>query len=344
MVGRPLDSERLMNDRTLDIAFWNYDRTRALSDGRVRIEGVEAHFHTARIVPHIFEAMIRQRAYDVSELGMTYFLRTFAHGPSPFLAIPVFPNRCFRHSAIYVSTASDIARPEDLVDRTIGELALYGHDAGVMPKGILEDEFGFRPERNRWIVGGIDFPMDPIDFVPQPHPTEVAVTMAPKGTDLGVLLEAGEIDALISADVPRCVLEGSPKVRRLFPNYETVERDYYRRTGIFPIMHAVVVTRELAEREPDIVRAVYRGFCNAKAAMAEELEHGMTFNNMAVMVPWLTGLLARDRELLGTDWWPYGMAANRAAIDAVLRYHHEQGLTHRCFTVEEIFVPYLLDT
>ena len=168
--------------------------------------------------------------------------------------------------------------------------------------------------------------------------------MAPKGTDLGIQLEAGEIDALISADVPRCVLKGSPKVRRLFPNYEAVERDCYRRTGIFPIMHAVVVTCELAEREPDIVRAIYRGFCSAKAAMAEELEHGMTFNNMAVMVPWLTGLLARDRELLGADWWPYGMAANRAAIDAVLRYHHEQGLTHRCFTVEEIFVLYLLDT
>jgi hypothetical protein len=125
-----------MNDRTLGIAFWNYDRTRALSNGRVRIEGVEARFHAARIVPQIFEAMIRQRAYDVSELGMTYVLRTFAQDPSPFLAIPVLPNRCFRHSAIYVSTASGIAGPEDLVDRTIGELALYGHDAGVMPKGI----------------------------------------------------------------------------------------------------------------------------------------------------------------------------------------------------------------
>ena len=113
-----------MTDRTLDIAFWNYDRTRALSDGRVRIDGVDARYHTARIVPEIFEAMIRGRAYDVSELGLTYFLRTFADGPSPFLAIPVFPNRAFRHSAIYVNTASGITRPEDLVDRTIGELAL----------------------------------------------------------------------------------------------------------------------------------------------------------------------------------------------------------------------------
>lgn len=333
-----------MITRTLDVAFWNYDRTRALSDGRVPIEGVEARFHTARIVPQIFEAMIRQRAYDVSELGLTYFLRTFEEGPSPFLALPVFPNRAFRHSAIYVNAASGIERPEDLVDRTIGELALYGHDAGVMPKGILMDEFGFRPERNRWIVGGIDFPMDPIDFVAQPHPAKVSVTMAPKGTDLGILLETGEIDALISADVPRCVLDGSPKVRRLFPDAEAVERDYYRRTGIFPIMHAVVVTRELAEREPEVVRAVYRGFCEAKAAAEEELVRGLTFNNMGVMVPWLSDLLRRDRELLGSDWWPYGMSANRAAIDAVLRYHYEQGLTERRFTAEDIFVRYLLDT
>ena len=333
-----------MSGRPLDIAFWNYDRTRALSDGRVRIEGVEARYHTARIVPLIFEAMIRQRAYDVSELGLTYFLRTFANGPSPFLAIPVFLNRCFRHSSIYVNTASGIERPEDLVDCTIGELALYGHDAGVMAKGMLVDEFGLRLERNRWIVGGIDFPMDPIDFVPLPHPTDVDVTMAPKGTDLGVLLEAGEIDALISADVPRCALDNSPRFRRLFPDYEAVERAYYRRTGIVPIMHTVVVTRALAEREPEIVRAVYGGFCAAKDAATSELAQGMTFNNGAVMVPWLADLLARNRDLLGADWWPYGMAANRAAIDAVLRYHHEQGLTGRRLAIEEVFVPALLDT
>ena len=333
-----------MTVRSLDIAFWNYDRTSALSDGRVRIDGVEAHFHTARIVPQIFEAMIRQRAYDVSELGLTYFLRTFADGPSAFLAIPVFPNRAFRHSAIYVSAKSGIERPGDLVGRTIGELALYGHDAGVVSKGILSDEFGFRPERNSWIVGGIDFSMDPIDFVPHSHPGDVCVTMAPKGTDLGALLEAGEIDALISADVPHCVLEGAPKVRRLFPDYEAAERAYYSRTGIFPIMHTVVVTRELAEREPDVVRAIYKGFCDAKEVATADLRHGMTFNNMAMMVPWLTGLLARDRDLLGDDWWPYGMSRNRAAVDAVLRYHHEQGLTERRFTVDEVFVPYLLDT
>ncbi len=333
-----------MTGRKLDIAFWNYDRTRLLSDGTVRIDGAEAAFHSARIVPEIFEAMIRRRAYDVSELGMTYFLRTFAGGESPFLAIPVFPVRSFRHGAIYINTSSGIRRPEDLVGKRIGELALYGHDAGVMAKGILSDGYGVRPEQSRWIIGGIDFPMDPVDFVPHPVPDGVEVEWAGTSVDLGAMLETGEIDALISADVPKCVLEKSPRVGRLFEDYEAIERDYYRRTGIFPIMHTVVVERDLAVERPEIVKAVYRGFCAAKDRMAEQYLNGMTFNNMTMMLPWLTRLIGDNRDLLGDDLWPYGMKANRAAIDAVLRYHHEQGLTERRFTIEDIFVPGLPDT
>jgi len=333
-----------MSDRKLDIAFWNYDRTRLLADGAVKIDGADATFHSARIVPEIFEAMIRQRAYDVSELGMTYFLRTMEAEEPPFLAMPVFPVRSFRHGAIYINRASGVARPGDLVGKRIGELALYGHDAGVMPKGILSDEYGVKPEQSRWIVGGIDFPMDPVDFVPHPVPDGVDVEWAGKDVDLGNLLEAGEIDALISADVPKCVLAKSPRVGRLFEDYEAVERDYYRRTGIFPIMHAVVVKRELATEQPELVKAVYKGFCDAKDQMAEQYVKGMTFNNMTVMLPWLTKLIGDDRDLLGDDWWPYGVGANRAAIDAVLRYHHEQGLTKRRFSVEDVFVPGLLDT
>ena len=329
----------------LDIAFWNYDRTRLLADRTVKIDGVDATLHSARIVPEIFEAMVRHQAYDVSELGMTYFLRTFdGTGHSPFLAIPVFPVRAFRHGAIYINKASGIRRPQDLAGKRIGELALYGHDAGVMSKGILSDEFNVRPEQSRWIIGGIDFPMDPIDFVSHPVPEGVEVEWAGKEIDLGDLLEAGKIDALISADVPKAVLDKSPKVGRLFENYEELERDYYRRTGIFPIMHAVVVTRDLAEQHPDLVKSIYRGFCIAKDQIETEYVKGLTFNNMTVMLPWLSKLIDGNLELLGADWWPYGIERNRAAIDVVLRYHYEQGLTKRQFSIEDVFVPGLLHT
>ena len=332
-----------MTKRKLDIAFWNYDRTRLLADGTVKIAGADTTFHGARIVPEIFEAMIRRRAFDVSELGMTYFLRTFEGADSPFLAIPVFPVRSFRHGAIYINKASGIRQPRDLVGKRIGELALYGHDAGVMPKGILSDDFGVKPEQSRWIIGGIDFPMDPIDFVARPVPDGVEVEYAGKENDLGDMLEAGEIDALISADIPKCVLEKSPTVGRLFEDYEAIERDYFQRTKIFPIMHALVVTRELAE-DPDLIKAIYKGFCEAKDFMAAHYVKGMTFNNMAMMHPWLTTLIGENCDLMGDDWWPYGIKANRCAIDTVLRYHHEQGLTKRRFSIEDVFVPSLLDS
>ena len=199
-----------MADLKLDIAFWDYDRTRALANGAVRIPGIEGKFHSAAIVTQIFESAVRGQ-FHVSELGMTYFLRTFHGQDSPFVAIPVFPNRAFRHSAIYIHCASGIQKPEDLNGKTIGELALYGHDAGIMPKGMLMDEYGFKPATCRWIIGGLDWPMKPIDFVPQPHPPDVQATNIPQGKELGSMLKAGEIDALISADNPKCVLQNSRK-------------------------------------------------------------------------------------------------------------------------------------
>src|SRR5262249_47537371 len=160
---------------------------------------------------------------------------------------------------------------------------------------------------------GLDWPLAPIDFIPRPHPANVDVTTAPEGKDLGEMLEAGEIDALISADVPKCVLNNSPQVARLFPDYESVERDYYRRTSIFPIMHTVVIRREFVTQHPALAQAIYRGFCDAKDVVAEQYKTGMIFNNMSIMVPWFSQLVDEDRRLLGDDWWPYGVEANRKA-------------------------------
>lgn len=333
-----------MSNLRLKIAFWNYDRTRPLTDGTVKFDGVDASFSSARIVSEIFERMIRQHEFDVSELGLTYYLRTLDFNEPPFIALPVFPNRCFRHSAIFVNTSSGIEKPQDLAGKAIGEFAVYGHDAGVWPKGILSDGYGVTPDQCRWIIGGLDFTMAPIDFIPRPHPANVNVTMVPEGKELGEMLQTGEIDALIAADVPKCVLDKAPQVARLFPDYESVEREYYKRTGIFPIMHTVVIRKELLAQHPGLAQVIYRGFCDAKEAAMEQYRTGMIFNNMGTMIPWLSQLLDENRQVLGEDWWKYGVAANRKAINTFLRYHFEQGLSKRQLTCEDIFVPELLGT
>jgi hypothetical protein len=170
------------------------------------------------------------------------------------------------------------------------------------------------------------------------------VSDIPQGKELGAMLEAGEIDALISADNPKCMLENSPKVRRLFPDYVSTEREYYQRTGIFPIMHTVVIRTDTLKQNPELARAVYQGFCDAKHQAVEQYERGHIFNNMATMFPWFTHLLEEDKAILGDDWWPYGIAANRKAVEAVLRYQYEQGITRRLFTIEDIFVQDLIAT
>ena len=333
-----------MNNLDLKIGCYHYDHTRSLFDGTVKIDGIDAKFESAPIVSEIFERMIQQRAFDVSELGLTYYLRTLDTEDSPFIALPVFPNRNFRHSAIFINKSSGIKTPQDLAGKTIGEFALYGHDAGVWPKGILSDEYGVTPDQCRWIIGGTDHPIPPFDFIPQPHPSNVDVTHAPEGKTLGAMLETGEIDALISVDVPQCVLNRSPQVERLFSDYETAERAYYRNTGIFPIMHTIVIRRELLTQHPNLAQTIYRGFCDSKEVAMEQYRNGALKQHMAVMIPWFSQLFDENRHLFPDDWWSYGVEANRKAIDTFLRYHFEQGLSQRRLTCEDIFVPDLLGT
>jgi ABC-type nitrate/sulfonate/bicarbonate transport system substrate-binding protein len=321
---------------------YRYEHTEALFDGRVAVEGADTAMETAPVVTDIFRRVV-QGHLDVAELGLTYFLRTLDLDDPPFLALPVLPNRNFRHSAVFVNTASGIEKPQDLADKTVGEFALYGHDAGVWPKGILADEYGVAPDQCRWVIGGTNHPIPPLDWIPQPVPAGVEVRHAGEGQALGPMLEAGDIDALISVDVPQAVLDGSPKVARLFPDYEAAERDYYRRTGIFPAMHVVVIRRDLA-RQPGLAQAIYHAFCRAKDLAQQKYRDQASKQHMSVITPWFSALFEENRRLLGEDWWPYGISANRKAIDTFLRYHYEQGLSARLLTCEDIFVPALLDT
>lgn len=331
------------NDLDLRIGTFEYDTTRALLDGSVTVDGVRAQVSTAATLPQIFEGMLRRDAYDVSELGLTFLLRTLEHDDR-FVALPAFPNRVFRHSCVFVNTRSGITGPADLVGKTIGEFGVYGQDSGVWAKGILMDEHGFRPEKNRWVIGGLEHPAPPFDFIPHPHPADVEVTTAPAGATLGAMLETGEIDALFTANVPQCYLDGSPHVARLFPDYAAVERDHYRRTGIFPMMHTVVARRDLLDAHPGLARRIYRAFLDAKDAAAEQYRHDRRWYQVPHMLPWTNALFEDTERLLGEDWWPYGIAANRAALDTYLRYHHEQGLSPRRRTVAELFSPDLLET
>jgi hypothetical protein len=333
-----------MSNLKLNFAFWNYDRTRALTDGTVKIDGVDPTFASDAIVSEIFERTVRKREFDVSELGLTFYLRTLDLDDPPFIAIPVFPNRFFRHSSVFVNKASGIVKPADLAGKTVGELLTYGHDAGVWAKGILADDYGLTPDRCTWIVGGTLQPQAPHDFIPQPHPDDVDVRPAPPGKALGPMLENGEIDALFSAIVPPCVLKQSPKVGRLFDDYEPVERAYFKRTGIFPIMHTVVIRRDVHEKNPGLAAAVYKAFSEAKDVAVKQYTAAAMFHQAPTMIPWLSRLFDENRALLGDDWWPYGVAANRTTVDTFLRYHFEQGLSKRRLTCEDIFVPELLET
>jgi 4,5-dihydroxyphthalate decarboxylase len=331
-----------MPSQRLRIGGYRYEHVEPLFDGTVTIAGVDADFDSSPFLPDVFFKMAKGE-YDVAEFGLTYFLRAFDTDESPFLALPIFPNRNFRHSAIFINTDSGIERPEDLAGRTIGEFALYGHDPGVWIKGILSDEHGFRPESCRWVIGGTDDPIPAFTWIPQPVPEGVDIRHASDGVTLASMLEAREIDALISNDVPHAVLNGSTKVARLFPDYETVERDYYRRTGIFPTMHIVAIRRELAGQR-DLVGALYRAYSEAKELVQQAYRDDAAKQHFEVITPWFSELFAENRALLGEDWWPYGLKRNLTAVDTFLRYYYEQGLSQRRLTSEDIFVPELLDS
>lgn len=326
----------------LRVATYTYEHTEALLDGRVPIDKVDATFETASLVSDIFQRTVERR-YDASEYGLTYFLRTFDLEDSPFLALPIFPNRNFRHSSVFVNTAAGIEKPQDLVGKTIGEFAMFGHDPGVWMKGIFSDEYGVTPDQSRWVIGGTDHPLPAFGWIPQPVPEGVDVRHAADGETLAAMLESGEIDALISVDVPHALLNGSTKIARLFPDYESVERDYYRRTGIFPAMHIVAVPRELAA-QTEVMASIYRAFCEAKEITQNKYRQGALKQHMGVVTPWFSRHFEENRALLGEDWWPYGLDANRTMLDTFLRYHHEQGLSKRLLTSEDIIVPALLDT
>ncbi|MEA2979460.1 MAG: hypothetical protein QOF09_1283 [Alphaproteobacteria bacterium] len=332
----------------LSIAVETYDRTQALVDGKVQPAGIELEFQQRKtagptthrpFVAEIFQRMIENKEFDASELGLTYYLRTLNLDDPPFIAIPVFTARFFRHAAIFINTRSGIRSPQDLKGKRFGEPFSYGTDAGVWAKGILQDEYGVPPASLKHFIGGMNNPMPRWDWLPfNPfYKFDGSVQELAPGQTLDKMLDAGEIDALCSPVMPQSWLDGSANVRRLFEDYETVERAYFRKTGIYPILHTIVIRRDLYRKEPWIAQALYAAFKESKEIAMRGYRIGDGFMHNYYMVPWFAALRDENRRLMGEDVWPYGLAANRNAIDTFLRYHHEQGMSKRRYQPEEIF-------
>ncbi len=327
----------------LKLACGNYDRTRALMDGSLQPEGIDLEYILS-FPADTFPRMIRDRAFEVSELGLTFYLGTLAQPDPPFVAIPVYPIRFFVQSSIFVNAASGIKEPRDLIGKRLGELFIYGHDAGTWAKGILSDEYGVPARGVSYQVGALDRPAPRWDWVPFEPPPDVQVRQIGPDQTLDGMLESGEIDALYSAMVPPSMTAGSKRIRHLFDDPEAAGRDYFKRTGIFPIQHIVAIRKEVYRENPWVARALYTAFGEAKRR-AEELYRSQAQHlHRLFMIPWLSSLIERNRALMGDDPWPYGLKANYKPLDTFLRYHHEHGISKRRFKPEELFTAETIDT
>ena len=310
-----------------------YDRTLPLISGEVQPEGIELDYVVDLPNP-IFRRMFATDEFDASELSSSNFIIERARGDQRFVALPVFPSRVFRHNSIYVNAEAGIEQPRELIERRVG-IPEYLQTANFWARGILQDEYGVRPEELHWVRGDTE-KLSLLALPPQLH-----ITQAPPGRTLSEMLESGEIDALVSPRKPACIEAGSPRVRRLFPDYAKVEAEYYRRTGHFPIMHLIAIRRHVYEADRSIARRLYDAFMESKRRAYEALGQGVF---LTTSLPLQIAYAEESRALFGDDPFPYGTAANRNTLGAVARYVHEQGMADRVLDVEEIIVPELLDT
>ena len=326
-----------MGKLRLSLACWDYDRVGALASGLVRPEGIELDF-LALPVEETFFRMLRHRSFDVAEMSLSSYAVTLAQADPPFVAIPVFPSRFFRHSSIFVSTRSAIRAPRDLAGKRIGTPE-YQMTAPVWIRGIVSDEYGVKVTDYEHLSGGEEEPgrIDKlkIDLPPAIRARPIGATQT-----LAQMIADGELDALVTARAPSTFYSRPQDVKRLFPDYVSAERDYYRRTKIFPIMHTVVIRRDVYEKNRWIAQSLYKAFEQSKAHAMELYRQTAA---MPAMLPWLVAHIEEARREMGEDWWPYGVEANRTVLDTLLRYHHEQGLSKRRLQPEELFAPETLE-
>ena len=326
-----------MVDVPITIACGNYDRTKAIIDGRVKVEGCAVNY--LPLYPEeIFHRLFRFQEFDVAEMSFSSYIRTVAAGTSEYIGIPAFVSRIFRHSCIYVHADAGINKPEDLRGKRIG-LPEYQITAVVWMRGMLQHEYGVKPNEIQWRNGGQEeagrherTPLKPIpglDLKPlEPHQTLVN------------MLRDRELDALFTARAPSSFIRGEPHIKRLFPDFRATEKGYFQKTGHFPIMHLVGIRKSLVKQHPWLATSVYKAFLEAKALAMVDL---LDVNALMVTLPWLVAETQETQAVMGKDFWKYGAEENRKDIEALCRYLHEQGLTDRRVALEELFVPASMD-
>jgi 4,5-dihydroxyphthalate decarboxylase len=331
-----------MSKLPLVLACWDYDRTRALMDRRVEIEGCDLTYLPLEVEETFFRAF-KFAEFDVCELSFSSYLRSLARErdegiPFAYRAMPVFVSRMFRHSGIYINTTKGIREPADLKGKVVG-VPEYQMTASVWIRGVLQHEYGVPPASMRWRNGGLE-ESGRHEKVPLRLPKDVHLEAIPEGKTLSDMLAAGEIDALVSARWPSS-LGRSPHVARLFPDFRQVEKAYFRKTGIFPMMHIVGVRKTLLDAHPWLGASVFKAFLKAKNLAYPELTEMAA---LKVALPWLGQEVEDTIALMGKDFWPYGADENKVTLDAFLQYHYEQGLSGKTrFTPKDIFIPSTLE-
>lgn len=322
----------------LTLACGDYDRTRPLIDGTIRPLGIDLTC-LPMTIEEIFFRMARFREFDAAEMSLSSYLVSLSAGEdAPFVAIPVFPSRSFRHSGIYVHAGSGISRPEDLVGRTVG-VAEYQLTANVWIRGILADRHGVPVNSVRYRTGGLHQPGRP-EKLAVTLPPDVRVEPIGPGQTLSDMLAAGQIDALYTPRTPRSFAEGHPGVARLFPDFREAESRYWRDTGIFPIMHVLVIRADVYRRDRWVARSLLDAFGKAREIALSGLAETAA---LRYMLPWLPDDVDHAQRVLGRDYWTYGLAGNEAALAALTRYSCEQGLIPRALAPRELFVPEVLE-
>jgi 4,5-dihydroxyphthalate decarboxylase len=318
----------------LTLACGASDRTLPLILGDVRPAGIDLTF--LRMYPEeVFWRMTRHAEFDAAEMSMSSYILRRSRGDESVQAIPVFTSREFRHSCVWVRADSDISRPQDLQGKRMGA-AEYQLTANLWIRGFLSDDYGLRPEHMRWFLGGLYQP-GRIEKLAVTIPGVELQPIRPDQTLSQMLLD-GELDAVMGPRPPHGF--PGPHVRRLFDNFRDVEADYFTRTGIFPIMHTIVIRRDVLERDPWVARSLYDAFLESKRRAMNELRNPVV---LSTTLPWQIAEVEATRALMGDDYWPYGLEPNRNTLETLMRYSCEQGIAERALAVESLFVPSTLD-